>query len=67
MIAATRVSPTGGRTGAVPIDSPEGREAKWGAWGEPSVPPTSVGGVKGTETYFDLISYATRQLAGAFK
>ncbi len=29
--------------------------------------PTSVGGVKGTETYFDLIAFVTRQLAEALK
>ena len=29
--------------------------------------PTSIGGVKGTETYFDLISFITRQLSDAFK
>lgn len=29
--------------------------------------PTSVGGVKGTETYLDLISFVTRQLADALR
>ncbi len=29
--------------------------------------PTSVGGARGTETYFDLIAFVTRQLAEAFR